>query len=273
MKGLHRSAVLVLLLGTRSVHASMFGEENLQLGTLVTQGITQAKKVRETLEYVRQTTEFARDTAFFAQQAVQVERNMEALVANPARLFAHSTQAWRKSFPELQDILEHTYDIRQSMEAIQRPQDMPLYDPYAYVRAFDSMHTMQHSGFEALAHAVDRWGVNDPHDESIQALKSYHDIADKNLTRLAEVINTTGLSPVQASIYTAQATSASAAAQVQAAATLEHISRNMELMITGQAAQESEEDALLNVQAAGAVNMHLKSWRLEPGAPHPTGER
>jgi hypothetical protein len=262
--------LILLVLFSRTSAASMFGEENIQLGALVAQGIAQAEKVQSTLDYVRQTTEFVRDTAAFAREAVQVERSVEMLLTDPALLFAHSEAAWRQAFPELEDILGHSREIKLSIEAARRSFRAPLYDPYAYVRVLDSLHDKKHGSFEALAHAIDDWGLNDPHDAAIRILKDHYKIAEENLSRLATAVNISGISPTQAAIYTAQATSAAAAAQVQAAATLDHISRNLELMITDQVAQVSKDAAQFSVQAAGAVQTQLKSWRLDLLSPRKT---
>ena len=267
MKRLLRNILIacsVLISWSGVATASMFGEENVQLVMLVKQGFEQAAQVRETLEYLEKTTRFARDTAVFAQESVQVGRNIETLLKDPGAFFDHATHTWNEQFPEIQQILENSYGLRQALSDSKNTKDLPLYDPYAYVNAFNKMHSMNDSGFEALAHAVDFWRVNEPHDKAIEVLAVQHEKSLANLKNLASVINTTGLSPVEASIYTAHATSTSAAAQVQAAATLEHISRNLELAIIGHEAQSAADRALLSIQATGAANLRSKSWRLDP---------
>jgi hypothetical protein len=260
------AAVAVLLLGLLAAPpaSAVVGEENVALYKIWWQNLQQTLRLREILRVTQETSEFAKETAGFAQAAMQVGRNVQAIVENPERYFMYALSTWYDQFPELQSTLTNAYTAREMFDEATHPQNLPEYDAYAYNRAFDALTMMTTHGFETLAHAVDVLGINDPHDKAIRVIAKQRDVAMDNLEEVARAMNTTGLNMVDASIHTARATAVTAAAQVQATATLERMSRTLEQQFAADVLEKNKAKIEAIDQDAKAARLHLKSWHLDP---------
>ncbi len=261
-----RTCGILLLLWAGEASASMFGEENIPLGILVQQGVGQAIKFNETLGYLRRTTQYARDAAVLTQESIAVARNIGPMVQEAAKFLKESAHNWQELFPEMREIVAQSKEVKDALHAIRHPRDNAVYDPTVYVQAIARLRTMRSKGFEVLAHALDTWGVADPHDAAIKYLHKQYALAQKNMQAMSRSAQAGKLNPAAAAVHTAQASSISAGAQVQAAATLEHISRNLDLMISSQADQAAQDQAAQAQQRVAAGKLQAGSWRLDPGA-------
>lgn len=261
-------SILMLVVGAAlyatPARASIVGEENVTLASILAQSIQQTVAVKKTLEFVRETTALARDTAGFARESVQVGKNLKMLLEHPGDFARHATHAWAFAFPELQDALANAIETRRAVRDLADPSDMDTYDPYAYVRMYDRLRSATGNAFEAMAYSVDFWDVNASHDAMLDSLVKQHDIAVDNLERLAWAINTSTLSPVQASVHTAQSSAVSAAAQVEAAATLQRMSRTQELQMMHQLDAATRQQQAYDSQMDAAMQMFMPSWDLDP---------
>ncbi|HET6343397.1 MAG TPA: hypothetical protein VFH51_00640 [Myxococcota bacterium] len=244
--------------------ASIFGEENAPLYEIAWQNVQQTLRLRELLQATREVSEFARETAGFARAAMQAGRNVKSVLEDPQRYFRYALSTWYDQFPELHATLTNAYTARELFDDATHPDRLLDYDAYAYNRAFDALTMMTTSGFETLAHAVDVFGVNDPHDRAIEVLAQQRNLAMDNLEEVAGALNRTGLNMVDASVHTARATAVSAAAQVQATATLERMSRLLELQFAADVQEKRRAKLEGFEQDARADRLHLKSWHLDP---------
>lgn len=260
--GLRIVAVVVVFAMPKASHASMFGEENATLGAILTQVTNSASGIRQNFDELRRTTQLASETASFAREMVQVGKNMHTIIENPAEFAAYMTRSWYRAYPELYGSLADIYSVRESIYQASHPEDMLQYDAYAYVRAFDRMASSTDNGFEVWAHAVDRWGINKPHDDAIRGISEQRRIAVENLAKVAGVINASGLSPAQASIYTAQSSAVSAVAQAEAAASLSSLVRTTSLAITSMAHGSANANAELSQH--GDFRVRTEDWDLDP---------
>lgn len=258
-----RGAALVgmLLVMPRVARADMFGGENVTLGLILKRVTDSARGVRENLQELRKSTQLAAETAGFAREMVQVGRNLHTIIDNPLAFADHMSRSWYRAFPELYDSLANIHAVRESIDQAGHPSE---YDPYAYVRAFDRMAGMTHSSFEVWAHAVDRWGINKNHDEAIKNLGEQRRIAVGNLATLADVINRSGLSPAQASVFTAQSSAVSALAQVEAAASLNSLVRTQSLLAIEAADAAERNRVAWHEQEDAALHIRAGEWDLDP---------
>jgi hypothetical protein len=264
MRRLVAAVVLAIGLLTSPPAGAVVGEENVALYKIWWQNLQQTMRLRELLRATQEASEFAKETAGFAHAAMQVGRNIQAIVEDPERYFMYALSTWYDQFPELQVTLTNAYTARELFDEATHPGDLPEYDAYAYNRAFDALTMMTTSGFETLAHAVDTFGVNDPHDKAIKVLAEQRNMAMDNLEEVAAALNSTGLNLVDASVHTARATAITAAAEVQATATLERMSRTLELQFAA-AENERRKGQIEGVdQDAKGARLHLKSWHLDP---------
>lgn len=249
--------------------ADVFGTEHVPLSALVANSIRQNMQLGVALGYLRETTQLARDSSMLAQESVMVGRNVAAIIQDPAGFLTYAARGWSAAFPELQDVLADSIQVRQSLEAALNPDSMPLYDPYAYVRAFDTLNALTNSGFSAWIHAVDTFGLSDVRDKQIQALREQHEMAVQNLAYVAHAVNSTGLSNAQAAASTTLATSVSATAQVAAAASLANLDELVSLSVASMTRSAARREAeRLKIQEE-ATQIYAPSWRLRPLDPPP----
>ncbi len=242
------------------------GEDTAILSKMMWDNIKTAADIHEMMTIAREASDFARETAGFARESVQTGKNLHTLLTHPNEFMALALKSWQYEFPEVYQILSNAYTVQELLDEARHPQDMDAYDSMAYKHAFDALANMT-NGYEALAHAIDYADVNASHDSAIEALEKQYQAAVQNLEGLATVINTVGLSPVQASVYTANATSISAVAQVQAAATLERISRTVELAFANEEYARGMRHDFEVGQEKAFSQMHLRSWELSPMKP------
>jgi len=216
----------------------------------------------KSLSFVQELTGNVRDTAVFAREAVQVSKNVKAIIDDPAQFALYSTRGWVDSFPQVYHILANVEQTRLSMHEATHPEDLSDYDPYAYVSAFDALKNMTDSRYATLAAALDIHGVNDGEDQTMQAITVAHEAALNNLRDLADRLNSTGVSPLQANVDTALATTISAEAAQRAAGILHDMQKLAALKVVNGVAGEHEDRKRQLAEEIATVNMNAPSWRL-----------
>lgn len=265
--GVYRGAwglALAAALLPRMALADVFGIDNVPLSALVANSVKQNLQLGVALEYLRETTQLARDSSMLAQESVMVGRNVAAIIQDPGGFLTYAARGWSAAFPELRDVLADSIQVQQSIEAALNPASMPLYDPYAYVRAFDTLNALTNDGFSAWIHAVDTFGLSDIRDKQIEALRGQHEMAVQNLSHVAHAINSAGLSQAQAVASTTLATSVSATAQVAAAASLANLDQRVSFALGSMARSATVQEAE-RLQAQGeSTRIYAPSWRLRP---------
>ena len=265
-------AVGLCLVAALPAQASMWGEENLTLGAILTENIKQVFSLEETIARLREMTALARDSAAFARESMQVSKNLHAIATHPADFAEHATRGWNAAFPELGDIVANVEQARLSADAVAHPGSLDAYDPYVYVRFIDRVRFLQGSSFEVLAHGADPWDINGRYDAMLQTLEDQHTVAQDLLANAVDLVNGSGLSPVQASVSTAQTSAVSATAQVQAAATLQRIARTQEWQVMQHMYSHQKAGQLLRREFENAYQ-NGPVWVLDPLGTRPVSRR
>lgn len=264
-----------LILMPRGAKASLFGEENIPLSAILAEAIQHTMHLRDTVQFVKETSAFARDTARFTKESVQVARNVRHLYQQPTDFSAYVSRSWSRAFPDLEEITANVASVRQSMGAVAGEDGLFVYDPGAFARAFDELGNMRGSGYEVMAHAVDVWGVNDPHDDAIGALHEMHRESADNLNAVNQAIAGDGMTAREAAVHGARAQALTAEAQIRTATTMERLARTVELQAMRAMAAEARGASQDFGQREDATQPHVREWRLDPlgAAPSPRRRR
>jgi len=259
--------ILVLLL-CRAAAASMFGEENVTLGSILAENVKQTYDISETLRYVHSLTEEASDIANFANSAVKAVNNVRFLLQNPTEFSKYVLRSWATAYPEVRDIYAHTIDIRMAMGELRNPEFYAHYDPYAYVRAFDSLQNIERGAYEIAIRSADKWGILRAHDPALKAIEEQHRMALDTFSEVAHAINTTGLSPQAAQVLAAKSSTITSLASVEAAETLQRMIGHQQVTFALQQDSADSDLAKMRMMEREATMIQL-DWRLRPTAEGP----
>jgi hypothetical protein len=261
-----RLAVAIMMLSitfTPATSHAFVGEENLLLAEIVAALGRQMVQLRQTAQDVRQNVQYARQSAVWAHDALQVAKNVQHLKTHPSMLMQQAGRRFEQSFPEGQALVDEWYGLEEEIQALRRHRQDPDYDAYAYAAAVQGTKKLETFRYELMIRKLDTLGVHTAHDDALAELKEQHEAAIHNLAELQSQLETTGLSPTRAPLYTARATSVGAAAQVRAAATLQGIKRNSDLTwVESTRAREASAEAWMQQQQNLRQIKH--SWRLTP---------
>jgi len=241
----------------------MLGEENLFLAQIAATLGQQMTQLKQTALDVRRNVAYARQSAAWAHDALQVAKNVHYLKTHPDRLISQSRERFAQSFPEAQDLLAEGYGLTGELSALRHHTKGPDYDAYAYAAAVAGIQKAETFRYELMVRKLDTLGVHDGHDEALAELRAHHEAANHNLAELQGQLQTTGLTPARAPLYTARATSVAAAAQVRAAATLQGLKRNADLtFVENERVKSAAAEAWAREQQTLRSVSH--SWRLTP---------
>jgi hypothetical protein len=242
---------------------AMLGMETVPLMRIALESVKQTLHLEQLSERIRQNLELMRETANMARASTEVSHNVQALLKDPELRFADIVRTWGMQFPELRPIISSAHGIRTLHREEARTD--ALYAFNADNRTSDALDDLNRSSFEVLAHATEPYGVNDPHDRAIEGLRRQYEIAVGNLESLALSARTHGgIRPLEAGVWTAQATSVAAVAAVRTSATVEQIARTQELQYARAEEERRKAQAENAKQRAIMSQSHIKSWALRP---------
>ena len=255
--------LLFIVTFTATPSHAMFGEENLFLAEIAATLSQQMSQLRQTARDVRRNVVYARESAAWAHDALQVAKNVHYLKKHPDLLVAQSRARFAQSFPEGQGLLLESHKFVQELKALGRHASDPDYDAYAYAATLAGLQRAEAFRYELLVRNLDTLGVHEVHDAALQELREQHDVASHNLAELQGQLQTVGLTPARAPLFTARATSVGAAAQVRAAATLQALKRDSEItFVENERVRRAAAAAWLQQQESLRRVHH--SWRLTP---------
>lgn len=256
--------VTLIFGGPSRALASLFGEENITLAAILAEALEHTAQLRNTFEQVKKTTAFARDTALFTKESVQVARNIRAIIDQPSLFSSYIQTSWSQAFPDLAESIRNVEAVREAMGQVATGDGILVYDPHAFVRAIDALGNLRGGGFEVMAHAVDFWGVNDPHDEAIRAIHQLHTESADNLDVLNKAIAGDGMTAREAAVHGARAQALTAEAQIRTASTMERLARTVELQAMRDMAADAKAASQDHDMVLDATQMHVQGWRLDP---------
>jgi hypothetical protein len=237
--------------------------EDLSIATVIKQNIEQAVRAKKTLQMVRDLSAEMSDVAFFARDAVQTANNVRLIIEDPAKFARYTLEGWADTYPEVHQILAHTIDARMALSDLSDPEFYRVYDPYAYVRTFDSLQNVSHGAYDIAARAVDLWGVHDSHDKTMTQIHKEHEAATDAFRDFATALNFLGISPTRAQVHTARHTAISMMASVQAAAALERIGARSEVQFMEEHAASENARVRRQQMQADFARVRL-DWNLNP---------
>lgn len=238
-----------------------WGEENVPLYKILWENMQQSFHLADIKHLASETVAAAEDTARHARASLAASLNVRGTLPAPEAHLAQALLAWQQSFPQLTDVFAAAW--LQADAAQMHNGD--ILDIHAFDARQDHMLDDAHT-FEFLAHSRDPLGINDPHDRGIEILTAQYAAAQDNLADLGAAMQRRGVSPIEAGLWTAKATSVAAVAQVHAAAVLERMARTMELQYANDEAARATQAAFAAEQAQLTQAHRLDSWSLQ-GAP------
>lgn len=241
----------------------MFGEESVFLAEIAATLSQQMSQLRQTARDVRRNVTYARESAAWAHDALQVAKNIHYLKAHPEFLIAQSRARFTRSFPDGHDMFLESQKLSQELKALGRHASDPDYDAYAYPATLSGLQRAEAFRYELLVRNLDTLGVHEVHDAALQELREQHEVASHNLAELQGQLQTVGLTPARAPLFTARATSVGAAAQVRAAATLQALKRDSEITFVENERVKRAAAAAWAQQQESLRRVH-HSWRLTP---------
>ncbi|MFC1609855.1 hypothetical protein ACFL6C_02765 [Myxococcota bacterium] len=258
-----KSAALVLVAATvtglgRPVHASMFGEENVILGKLLATELREALEIAEAVVTIKEALAVAKETAAFARDAVQVVQNIALIIDDPIGYLRANALQFVKSFPEVNSIMR---DVATIKATIRNFGEFRGYDPYAFARVLEDLRRQQDAAYELVIHAVDHWGINDPHDQMLEQLRENQQRAAEIVAEIAHDSLIGRLTPQAAAVYAAQAAGIDAQASVEVAAWMQELARIMKVRTMGEVATNNQARVDLLNQLT-TYDHEMPSWQL-----------
>jgi hypothetical protein len=254
---------IALLFVGRVASASLFGEENVTLGSILAENVKQTADIAQTLRYVRSLTEEASDIAHFASDSVKVVSNIRLMFTNPVEFSRYVLRSWATAYPEVRDIYAHTVDIRMALSELNDPEFYRTYDPHAYVRAFDALQNVERGAYEIALRSADKWHIVESHDPALDAIETMHKQAIDAFQEMADSLNGSGMSPQRAQVHTAKTSTISMLASVEAARALEKMVTHQQVAFTMQQDSADADLKKLRVMEREALMVKL-NWSLRP---------
>jgi hypothetical protein len=235
--------------------------EDATLFAIWKQNIEQAIKADATLNFMREFSREISDVGKFARDAVKAGNNVRLILEDPERFARLAAASWASNFPEVHEIIGNVIDARLALQELSDPEFYRTYDPYAYVRAFDSLQNVNHGAYEVAARAVDLWGIHDAHDATLKMLREQHQASVEAFKEVGGAINQ--LSPLEAQVHTARTSNLTALASIQAATVLERMAIQTEMRFMGDGAT-SENDRVRRTQMQADFARIRMDWNLDP---------
>lgn len=264
IKRLLMTGITLLSLYPLRASASIMGEENMTLLSILQQSVKQTLAIKDTLVSLRETAQAANETARATQHAVEATPRIKALLDDPKKFFADSERAWGATFPRVGAFHRSS---SKSSGSVKKLTGLDLhYDEASGSVIRHTQDLAQDAGnvFEQWTRKVDTWGFSDAHDEIMSLLEKHHRMALSNFADLATSVDLSLLTPMGAAVHSARAAAIEAIAVVESTGALHDLARNDKIRFM----REVQEETTRRIEHAQEVAQGLASvahhWDMRP---------
>lgn len=256
------SVVLCLLLLRPSVgRASIFGEENVILGSILAEKVRNTAQFGAMLENIRTSIRFARDGARLVRDAVVVANNVALIAKDPVGYMKANAQQFINSFPEGEGFTNELRAVRGTLRNAGRPKD---YNPYAFAHLLESAQRTGASAYAVAVRAVETWGVTEEHDELLKELNEKRATASALAEDIKKKSKMGQMTPQAAAIYTATTSAIEAEAGVASAMMLGEILRIEKIRFMNDV-QSANAQRAMETTKRKSIMSETESWALPVG--------
>lgn len=242
----------------RQAQASMFGEENVILGSILAEQVKETLQITQAVITIKEGLGVMRDTANFARDAVQVVQNVKLIMDDPVGYMKANAMVFMKSFPEVEGVVREASALKKRFLNL----GSGRYDPYAYFAVLQDIKETSSDAYSTTVHAVDQWRLSEQHDDMIERLREAKGFSS-NLVQ--NVYDVTGISPQMAQVYNAQSSALIADATIDLAAMYQDMILDMKLRF--QAERESQARGTVQFLDGYRLPQTFEPWTLETGSP------
>jgi hypothetical protein len=221
------AVVLAVLCANTPAKASVFGEENVTLGAILTEIMMQSKDIAETAYYLKEGFGVAQDTMQLLADATGAVKNVALIVKNPAEFAQWAYRSWLAAFPPLREIRRHVESIQGSVRQL-KSVDWEHWTPGAFAAVVNDLRDMEGRAYRITLHSEDMFGVVASKEEMHGAITRDHERAVKTLNELSGWISGKRLGHKEAAVSSAKSDAVAAVNAARSAAALHELATQQE---------------------------------------------